>query len=144
MEKDNKYSTDDIATTLNVSIRTAQRYVESLVNKGVGKLFFERDVFDLIISRHSNDNQTTEDDTEIITDYFTPDQYEEFRKRLIEYPMLKKHIEGLQSEIEYHKNQYKNLMHLHKEFMEMHQTALNNNAQRNWIEAKEKRLDNGL
>lgn len=139
---ENKYTTDDIATTLNVSIRTAQRYIENLVNKDIGKLYFEKDVFDLIISRHRNDNQTTADDTEIITDYFTADEYEEFKKRLIEYPMLKKHIDGLQNEIEYHKSQYQSLMVLHKEFMQMHQTALNNATQRNWIEAKEKRLDN--
>jgi len=35
-------------------------------------------------------------------------------------------------------------MHLHKEFIQMHQTALNNATQRNWIEAKEKHLDNEL
>ena len=140
----NKYTTDDIATTLNVSIRTAQRYIENLINKDVSKISFKKDVFDLIISRYSNDTKTTLSDTEIITDYFTPDQYEEFKKRLIEYPMLKKHIEGLQNEIEYHKTQYQSLMHLHKEFIQMHQTALNNATQRNWIEAKEKHLDNEL
>lgn len=139
-----KYTTNDITTTLNVSTRTAQRYIENLVNKDFGKTYFEKDVFDLIISRHSNDNTTTTENNEIITDYFTIDEYEEFKKRLIEYPMLKKHIEGLQNEIEYHKSQYENLMHLHKEFIQMHQMALENTTQRNWIEAKEKQLDNKL
>lgn len=139
-----KYTANDIATTLNVNIRTAQRYVENVFTKENNKVSFDKDVFDLIILRHGNDNQTTTDDTEIITDYFTADEYEEFKKRLIEYPMLKKHIDSLQNEIEYHKNQYQSLMVLHKEFMQMHQTSLNNATQRNWIEAKEKRLDNDL
>lgn len=135
-----KFTTDDIATTLNVNLRTAQRYIENLVTKEKNKSYFEKDVFDLIILRQTNDKQTT-DENEIITDYFTPEEYEEFRKRLIEYPMIKKHIDSLQTEIDYHKNQYQSLMQLHKEFVQMHQTALNNVTQRNWIEAKEKRLD---
>ena len=77
-----KFTTDDIVTTLNVNIRTAQRYVESLIIKDKNKISFEKDVFDLIISRHTNDNLTT-DENEVITDYFTPEEYEEFKKRLI-------------------------------------------------------------
>ncbi len=135
-----KFTTDDIVTTLNVNIRTAQRYVESLIIKDKNKISFEKDVFDLIISRHTNDNLTT-DENEVITDYFTPEEYEEFKKRLIEYPMIKKHIDSLQGEIDYHRTQYESLMQLHKEFVQMHQTALNNISQRNWIEVKEKKLD---
>lgn len=136
-----KYSTDDIATTLNVSIRTAQRYIENLVNKGLGKTFFHKDIFDLIISRHSNDNQTTQGDTEIITDYFTPEQYAEFQKRLIEYPIFKRHIDELQNEINYHKQRYDTLLGMHNEFIQMHKSVLKSVEQRNWIEAKEKGLD---
>nr|WP_298007129.1 hypothetical protein [uncultured Flavobacterium sp.] len=137
-----KYTANDIATTLNVNIRTAQRYVENVFTKENNKISFDKDVFDLIILRHGNDNQTTTDDTEIITDYFTADEYEEFKKRLIEYPMLKKHIDSLQNELRYHKSQYENLMILHKEFMQLHHASLNNITQRNWIEVKEKGLDN--
>lgn len=139
---DMKYTTSDISATLGVSLRTAQRYLKELTAFENGKTFINKDVFDLIILRHGSDNQTTADDTEIITDYFTAEDYEEFKKRLIEYPMLKKHIDSLQNELRYHKTQYENLMILHKEFMQLHHASLNNITQRNWIEVKEKGLDN--
>lgn len=49
-----KFTTDDIATTLNVNLRTAQRYIENLVTKEKNKSYFEKDVFDLIILRKTN------------------------------------------------------------------------------------------
>jgi hypothetical protein len=141
----NKYNSDDIAATLNVTKRTAQRYIENLLSKDNGQFYFEKDVFDLIIERHTNDIQTTETDTDGINEFFTQDQYREFQKRLIEYPMFKKHIEAMQEEISYHKQQYETLMGLHKEFMQMHKSlqekSYDNLTQRSWIEAKEKGLD---
>ena len=136
-----KFTTDDIATTLSVNKRTAQRYVENLLNKEQGKISFDKDVFNLIIERHANDNQTTEEESEGVTEFFTTEQYTEFQKRLIEYPMIKRHIEALQKDIEYHKEQYDTLMSLHKEFVKMHEVSLKNITQRSWIEAKEKGLD---
>ena len=55
--------------------------------------------------------------------------------------MFKKHIESLQTEIEYHKNQYESLMALHREFVKMQEKALDNLTQRSFIEAKEKGFD---
>lgn len=138
---DKKYTTSDIVTTLNVNVRTAQRYVESLINKENNKLSFKKDVFDLIIERHSNDIIATDENSNLIEEFFTPEDYEEFKKRLTEYPLIIKHIDTLQAQIEYHKQQYSDLMKLHSEFMQMHQITLQNMNQRNFIEAKEKGLD---
>jgi hypothetical protein len=86
-------------------------------------------------------NEHLGQDADTIVQPFTADEYEEFRKRLTEYPMFKKHIESLKTEIEYHKNQYESLMALHREFIKMQEKALDNLTQRSFIEAKEKGFD---
>lgn len=136
-----KYSSSDISTTLNVSIRTAQRYIESLVLYENGKTYINEDVFNLIISRHTNDTETTEGNTEGITEFFTTEEYEEFQKRLTEYPMLKQmlkaseeYIELLKRDVEYHREVYQKHLNIHEKLIE-------SIKERNFIEAKEKKLD---
>ncbi len=137
-----KYTTKDISRTLSVSERTARRYIEKLVTIDKGILYIEEDLYDFIITKYSADNLRTDDgqptDTEGITEFFTQDEYIEFQKRLTEYPLLNKHIESLQIEIDYHKNQYNELIKLHSEFIQMHKLTMNTMVQRNYIEAKEK------
>lgn len=139
-----KYTTKDISRTLSVSERTARRYIEKLVTIDKGTLYIENDLYDFIINKYSSDNLRSYDgqltDTECITEFFTPNEYIEFQKRLTEYPVLNRHIESLQIEIEYHKNQYNELMKLHSEFIQMHKIAMGTMVQRNYIEAKEKGL----
>ena len=140
-----RYTTKDISRTLSVSERTARRYVEKLINTEKGTLYIEEDVYNFIINKYSADNLRTDDgqpaDTDGVTEFFTSDEYIEFQKRLTEYPVLNKHIETLQLEIEYHKNQYNELMKLHSELIQMHKITMNTMVQRNYIEAKEKGLD---
>ena len=69
---------------LKVSKRTAQRYIENIIIKENKKSTFLEDVFDLIISRHQNDNITTDDNNDLITEYFTEEEYKEFHKRTSE------------------------------------------------------------
>jgi hypothetical protein len=96
----------DIVATFSVSERTAQRWVESLVFKDNNKIVIPQDVFDLLKSRHSSDTNPTLPDTEDdfpIIEGFTEDEYQEYQKRLIEYPILKDQIEYLKKDILYHK-----------------------------------------
>ena len=58
---------------------------------------------------------------------FSNEEYQEFQKRLIEYPMLQK-------DLEYHRNSAQS----HQRQMEM---ILRNLEQRNFIEAKDKKLE---
>lgn len=132
------YNTNDIATTLNVSIRTAQRYVKQLINSDNT---IDEDIFNLIIERHRNDEEATDSENDLIEQFFTESEYEEFKKRLTEYPLIIRHIDTLKEQISYHKKQYEDLMVLHRELINMHQISLNNTQQRNYIEAKEKNLD---
>jgi hypothetical protein len=129
-----KFTALDIASTLKVTLRTAHRLIEKLISKEKGKIYIEQDVFDLIIARQGLDTTKTDSDSDIITNSFTPEEYAEFQKRLIEYPLIKKHLESLREDIDYHKKQYHQLL-------EMHKAVLANMTQRNWIEAKEKGLE---
>lgn len=140
-----KYTSKDISRTLSVSERTARRYIERLVSTYKGTFYLDEDVYEFIINKYSTDNLRTNNgqttDTNGITEFFTSEEYQEFQKRLTEYPVLNQHIVSLQIEIEYHKKQYNELMKLHSEFMKMHQVTMNTIVQRNYIEAKEKGLD---
>lgn len=140
-----RYTANDIATTLNVSLRTAQRYIENLTTVENGKIFTSEDVFNLIISRHQSDNKSLnerqESNIEGITEFFTNEEYEEFQKRLLEYPMLKQmlkaseeYISSLRSDVEYHRGIYQRHLDIHDKLIE-------SIKERNFIEAKEKKLD---
>lgn len=143
--KEKKYTSSDIAATLNVSLRTAQRYIENLIIQENGKSLIDKDIFELIISRHTNDTQTTSEqqeyNTDGITEFFSNEEYNEFRKRLIEYPTLKQmlkssedYIATLKNELDYHRNIYQKHLDIHGKLIE-------SIKERNFIEAKEKKLD---
>lgn len=137
-----KYTTKDISTTLGVSLRTAQRYIENLTIVENGKTFLSEDVFNLIISRHLNDKEATDEkELEGITEFFTNEEYEEFQKRLTEYPMLKQmlkaskeYISSLRNDVEYHRAIY-------QKHLDIHEKLIESIKERNFIEAKEKKLD---
>lgn len=129
-----KYTTSDIAATLNVHVRTAQRYVQNLINEDKS---FSEDVFDLIIERHQNDEEATDK----ITEEFTSESYDHFQRVIAQFPLLKEHIKSLEKEIEYHKTKYDELMKLHEQIIIMHNKTLDSIIQRNYIEAKEKNIE---
>jgi antirestriction protein len=126
-----KYTIGDTATTFGVSERTVQRWIETLVFKEKNKILIPEDVFKLLKTRHGNDIIATEPDTDIQEfgriEHFTNEEYEEFHKRLVEYPVLKEQLEYHRKSAESHNTQ-----------MEM---ILNMMQQRNYIEAKEKKID---
>lgn len=133
---DKKYTSADIGRTLSVSDRTARRYIEKHIDiKGTTK-YISEEFYNLIIeletSCRTGDGQIS--DIHDRTEYFSEEEYQEFQKRLIEYPLIRKHIEALEKELEYHKNRFTELLSAHK-------SSLENTQQRNFIEAKEKRLD---
>ncbi|WP_313582016.1 HTH domain-containing protein [Chishuiella sp.] len=150
----NKYTSENLAEILKISKRTAQRYIDKLLDKTGKEISFNEDVLNLLVQRHNNDNTTTEDDNGI-TEYFTEDEYQEFQKRLTEYPLLKQQLEEskenlntLLNEMEYHKTAYTKQLLLHEKLIDsIAEKAINERImldsirQRNFIEAKEKGLD---
>ena len=149
-----KYTSENLAEILKISKRTAQRYIDKLLDKTGKEVSFNEDVLNLLVQRHNNDNITTDDDNGI-TEYFTEDEYQEFQKRLTEYPLLKQQLEEskenlstLLNEMEYHKTAYTKQLLLHEKLIDsIAEKAINERImldsirQRNFIEAKEKGLD---
>lgn len=149
-----KYTSENLAEILKISKRTAQRYIDKLLDKTGKEVSFNEDVLNLLVQRHNNDN-TTKDNDNGITEYFTEDEYQEFQKRLTEYPLLKQQLEEskenlntLLNEMEYHKTAYTKQLLLHEKLIDsIAEKAINERImldsirQRNFIEAKEKGLD---
>jgi DNA-binding Lrp family transcriptional regulator len=134
-----KFTTADIARTLAVSERTARRYIKKLVDVDVSGYSMGEDFYNFIISLYSADNLRTSavnlrTDEDIIVQEFTESEYNEFHKRLSEYPLLKEYIQTILNELEYHKRSADS----HNKQMEI---ILENIRQRNFIEAKEKKID---
>jgi hypothetical protein len=128
---DKTYTISDIAATFSVSERTAQRWIESLIIKEKGKILILEDVFNLLKSRHGGDISATEPDTDVQeferVEYFTNEEYEEFHKRLVEYPVLK-------DQLDYHRKSSES----HNRQMEI---ILRSMEQKNFLEAKTKGFD---
>lgn len=147
------YTTKEVAELFGVSERTIQRHIATLIdslknpsNKGISIPF---DVVKFLASRHGYDKLTTDSDSMSeqennypYVEYFTEEEYEEFKKRITEYPFLKEQInisqeylESLKSQIEYFRMSY------HRQ-LDIHEKLIDSVKERNFIEAKEKGLDN--
>lgn len=133
-----KYTISDIATIFGISERTAQRWVETLVIKEGNKILIPQDVFELLTLRHKNDNITTSSDTDKEdferVEYFTEDEYQEFHRRLSEYPFLLDKVKYLLDDLDYHKKSV-------EKHQEQQRVLIESITQRNFIEAKEKGFD---
>jgi antirestriction protein len=133
------YSIPDIAATFSVSERTAQRWVESLVIKEGNKILIPEDIFYLLKSRHAPDMLPTTDDSDIKdferVEYFTEEEYQEFHRRLSEYPFLLDKIKYLLDDLDYHRRSV-------EKHQEQQKILIESITQRNFIEAKEKGFDN--
>lgn len=132
------YDLKDLANELNISERTARRYVDDLISDTQiirdNKYKFSINIFNAIVnSKQINDNDLTDNDN-VITEYFTEDEYQEFQKRLTEYPLIKEQLEYVKELMEKNRQDYQTQLALMK-------TIINSIEQRNFIEAKEKGLD---
>lgn len=127
------YTIKELSDKYSVSSRTIVRHLNSLILKEKNKTLIPKDIVKVLEVRHNYDTTMTsekpiENDIEYdVIEGFSNEEYQEFQKRLIEYPMLKK-------DLEYHRNSAQS----HQRQMEM---ILRNLEQRNFIEAKDKKLD---
>ena len=139
-----KYTTTDIASELGISDRTVRRWIADLIDYSKGKYIVSEDVLNLLKNRLKSEGsrtdfgQTSDTENEDDFDYyeaFTADEYIEFQKRITEYPVLKEYIENLKEQIEF----------LRFNTAQQNEVIKDLSAgikQRNFIEAKEKGLDN--
>lgn len=147
-----KYSTKEIAELFGVSERTIQRHIatlsDNISNTDKKGFLIPEDIVFFIAKRHhydisatTNDNERHEEqDTFPHIEYFTEEEYQEFKKRITEYPFLKEqiklsneHLESLKSQIEYFRISYNRQL-------EIHEKLIGTFRERNFIEAKEKGL----
>ncbi|MDM1552887.1 MULTISPECIES: hypothetical protein [Empedobacter] len=147
-----QYDLKDLANELNISERTARRYVDELINETQiireNKYKFSYLIFNSIVNSKQNiDTELTESDNGV-TEYFTDEEYQEFQKRLTEYPILKEQIQNskeylstIENQMEYFKNAYNRQLDMHENLIQSVKSFSDNLTQRNFIEAKEKGLD---
>jgi transcriptional antiterminator len=121
------YKIKEIAEILNVSDRTVQRYLNSYFSLEKGAYVVSEKMLKILKDEY------LEVESDTIVEEFTKDDYEEFRKRLIEYPFLKERTESLLSDMEY----YRKSMTSKERQMELLLLAITN---RRFIE-EEKNID---
>ena len=147
MDQERTYSTKEAAEILKTADRTVRRYLNSYYRSEGNGFQISEKMMELLKkeiwgqgadkvrtdSGQSADSVSADSDIkDIEVEYdvvegFSTEEYQEFQKRLIEYPMLIK-------DLEYHRESAKS----HQRQMEI---ILRNLEQRNYIEAKDKRLD---
>ncbi|PCI02248.1 MAG: hypothetical protein COB81_05675 [Flavobacteriaceae bacterium] len=129
-----KFSVSEISRQLGVNPRQVQRMLKNLISIEKGYYRVDESILELLQS-HDNDTSisgqvaTTDD---MVIEGFTKEEYQEFKKRLIEYPLLKSHIQTILQELDYHKrsSESKNRQ------LEL---VLQNIRERNFIEATDKK-----
>lgn len=109
LKMENKYTTKQIAEILNVSDKSVRRYLNSYFSINKGAYEISDKMLNILKSEYlgqPTDNLRTGSDTENefpIIEGFTEEEYQEYQKRLIEYPLLKDQIEYLKKDILYHR-----------------------------------------
>lgn len=140
-----KHTTADIARTLAVSERTVRRKLSEHLSLLNGKYEVSEQFFSFLKENDGfadtpADNVRTSADTSghgeeyDIVEGFSEEEYQEFQRRLIEYPLLKEHLATIMNQLEY----FKESSASKDRQMEL---ILENVQQRNFIEAKDKKLD---
>lgn len=155
-----KYTLKEIADEFSVSERTILRQIQTISDKlknPYSKGFtLSEELKELIFSdkfqTNSDKVQTSLDNDENeefpFVEYFTADEYEEFKKRITEYPFLKEQIENskeylnaMEGQMEYFRNAYNKQLEMHETLIQSVKNFSDNLVQRNFIEAKDKGLD---
>lgn len=126
MEK--TYNSKEIAEILNVSDKSVRRYLNSYFSIKNGAYEVSEKMVEILRHEHLDEPSDT------VVEEFTKMEYQEFHKRLSEYPILKERITDILNELEYHKRSAES----HNKQMEI---ILRTLEQRNYIEAKEKKID---
>lgn len=145
LNMENKYTTKQIADILGVTDKSVRRYLNSYFSINNGAYEVSDKMLSILKSDYlgqSTDNLRTgsyyPEQEEYLgpghIEYFTEDEYQEFHKRLSEYPYLKERVNDILNELDYHKRAGES----HNKQMEI---ILQTLQQRNYIEAKEKKLD---
>lgn len=104
------YSSKEVAEILGVSDKSVRRYLISYFSIENGAYKVSEKMLDVLknefLGQPADNLRTTSDNLVQGFDrveYFTEEEYQEFHKRLVEYPLLKDRTESLLRDIEYHR-----------------------------------------
>lgn len=140
-----KFTIKEIADELQVSERTVLRQIQTISDKlknPYSKGFLiDEDLKNLIFSDKFQTNSDSENEDFPYVEYFTADEYEEFKKRITEYPFLKEQIESSKQHLETMDKQIEYFRFSYNKQLEIHEKLIDTFRERNYIEAKEKGLD---
>ena len=140
------FTIKELSEEFKVSERTILRQIQTISDKlknPYSKSFIiDEDLKKFIFSDSFQTISDNENEEFPHVEYFTSDEYEEFKKRITEYPFLKEqiksskqHLEAMEKQIEYFRFSY-------NKQLEIHEKLIDSFRERNFIEAKEKGLDN--
>ena len=148
-----KYTIKEISEEFGVSERTILRQIQTISDKLKNpyskgfllseelKEFIFSDKFQTNFRQTQTNLDNAENEEFPHVEYFTTEEYEEFKKRITEYPFLKEqidnskqHLEAMEKQIEYFRFSY-------NKQLEIHEKLIDTFRERNFIEAKEKGLD---
>lgn len=91
------YKLKEVAEILNVSDRTVERYLKSYFSMEKGAYQVSDKMLEVLKAEYLEDKSDT------IVEEFTKEDYQEFQKRLVEYPLLKEHADFLLQHLEYYR-----------------------------------------
>lgn len=139
------FTIKEIADELGVSERTVLRQIQTISDKlknPYSKGFYlSEDLKNLIFSDKFQTNSDNENEEFPYVEYFTADEYEEFKKRITEYPFLKEQIESSKQHLDTMDKQIEYFRFSYNKQLEIHEKLIDTFRERNFIEAKEKGLD---
>ena len=140
------YTIKELAELLEVSERTILRQIQTISDKlknPYSKSFIiDEDLKKFIFSDSFQTISDNENEEFPHVEYFTSDEYEEFKKRITEYPFLKEQIESSKQHLEAMEKQIEYFRFSYNKQLEIHEKLIDSFRERNFIEAKEKGLDN--
>ena len=141
-----KYTIKEISEEFGVSERTILRQIQTISDKlknPYSKGFtLSEELKEFIFSdKFPTNSDNTENEEFPHVEYFTTDEYEEFKKRITEYPFLKEQIESSKQYLETMEKQMDYFRFSYNKQLEIHEKLIDSFRERNFIEAKEKGLD---
>jgi hypothetical protein len=124
-----EYTIKELCDMYQINPRTLQRHLSNLYTTNKNKVLVPLDVVELLKSRHNYDNNNDTSTTQLnqgnTTDFldqeydiiegFYNEEYKEFQKRLIEYPLLQKDLEYHKKSAESHQRQMEKILNIMQE-----------------------------
>ena len=140
------FTIKELSEEFKVSERTILRQIQTISDKlknPYSKSFIiDEDLKNFIFSDSFQTISDNENEEFPHVEYFTSDEYEEFKKRITEYPFLKEQIESSKQHLEAKEKQIEYFRFSYNKQLEIHEKLIDSFRERNFIEAKEKGLDN--